>query len=83
MKATRKKHRNVLQHCLGYFKNDITADEKEEMLSLIDQFVDENIPLIVPVTLMNHFVRKYNQPYLASQWYLNPHPMELKLRNHV
>ncbi|MBU1611747.1 MAG: DUF523 and DUF1722 domain-containing protein [Proteobacteria bacterium] len=83
LKATPKKHRNVLQHCLGYFKKQITQDEKQEMLHLIDQFVEKNIPLIVPMTLMNHFVRKYAEPYLASQHYLSPHTLELKLRNHV
>lgn len=83
LKATPKKHRNVLQHCLGYFKKTITSDEKQEMLELIDQFVEGSLPLIVPMTLMNHFVRKYAEPYLASQWYLNPHPVELKLRNHA
>jgi hypothetical protein len=41
------------------------------------------IPLIVPVTLFNHFVRKYQEPYLRRQFYLNPHPLELMLRNHV
>jgi len=41
------------------------------------------IPLIVPVTLINHYVRKFDQPYLKEQVYLNSHPIELQLRNHV
>lgn len=40
-------------------------------------------PLIVPTTLMNHYVRKYHEPYLKGQIYLNPHPVERQLRNHV
>jgi uncharacterized protein YbgA (DUF1722 family) len=48
----------------------------------LGQYV-EYIPLIVPTTLMNHYVRKYGQPYLKEQVYLNPHPLELPLRNHV
>ncbi|MGB2687821.1 MAG: DUF1722 domain-containing protein, partial [Desulfobacterales bacterium] len=47
------------------------------------QYRQEYVPLIVPVTLLNHYVRKYKQPYLAQQVYLNPHPIALKLRNHV
>ena len=43
----------------------------------------EMIPLIVPITLLKHYVRKYDQPYLKDQHYLNPHPIELQLRNHV
>ena len=82
LKATVKKHVNVLQHILGYFKKELSADEKQEMLAIIDRYQQELVPLVVPVTLMNHYVRKYNQSYLASQVYLNPHPVELKLRNH-
>jgi uncharacterized protein YbgA (DUF1722 family) len=70
-------------HLLGYFKQQLSADEKQELLELIDQYRAGNIPLIVPVTLINHYVRKYDQPYLKTQTYLNPHPLSLKLRNHA
>lgn len=83
LKATVKKHTNVLQHMMGYFKQELTADEKHELLDVIDRFHHEYIPLLVPLTLISHYVRKYNQEYLAAQYYLNPHPVELKLRNHV
>ncbi len=81
--ATPRKHANVLTHGLGYFKKRLTPDEKQEMLELIERYRREEIPLIVPVTLLNHYVRKYGEAYLADQAYLNPHPAELKLRNHV
>ncbi|HSR35883.1 MAG TPA: DUF523 and DUF1722 domain-containing protein [Desulfurivibrionaceae bacterium] len=82
-KSTVAKQSNVLLHALGYFKKVLTSDEKEEMVTLIDQYRQELVPLIVPITLLNHYVRKYREPYLAGQIYLNPHPVELKLRNHV
>jgi len=53
------------------------------LLEVIDHYRQEYIPLIVPMTLINHYVRKYDQPYLKQQVYLNPHPLELQLRNHV
>jgi uncharacterized protein YbgA (DUF1722 family)/uncharacterized protein YbbK (DUF523 family) len=81
--ATPRKHANVLTHCLGYFKKRLTPDEKQEMLELIARHRTEQVPLIVPLILLNHYVRKYGEPYLADQVYLNPHPAELKLRNHV
>ncbi|MBP1709767.1 MAG: hypothetical protein H6Q47_300, partial [Deltaproteobacteria bacterium] len=62
---------------------DLTKDEKEELKSLIDNYYKKLVPLIVPITLLNHYVRKYKNPYLEQQFYLNPHPMELMLRNHV
>lgn len=82
LKPTVKKHANVLLHMMGYFKKLLSADEKQELLEVIDNFKQHNLPLIVPITLMNHYVRKYNDSYLKQQQYLNPHPIELRLRNH-
>ena len=82
-KASVNKHINVLQHLLGYFKNDLSADEKQEFLDLVEAYRQGDVPLIVPITLVNHFVRKYREPYLGRQYYLNPHPGELRLRNHA
>jgi len=83
LKATPAKHANVLQHLMGYFKEQLSPDEKQELLEAIERYRKGHVPLIVPVTLINHYVRKYAQPYLREQWYLNPHPIELQLRNHV
>ena len=68
---------------MGYFKKDLTADEKKELLEVIGSYAKEYVPLIVPITLLNHYVRKFDQPYLKQQVYLNPHPVALKLRNHA
>jgi len=83
LKNTVKKNINVLQHLMGYFKKQLTAAEKQELLKIFDQYRRVLIPLVVPVTLINHYTLKYDQPYLKIQTYLNPHPVELKLRTHV
>jgi len=83
LKATNKKNGNVLMHMLGYFKDRLSGNEKQEMLEIIDQHRLGYLPLIVPVTLMKHYVGKYDEPYLKEQTYLRPHPAELQLRNHV
>ena len=83
LKTTIRKNTNVLQHLMGYFKKELSGDEKQELLEIFEQYRSEYVPLIVPITLINHYVRKYDQPYLKQQTYLNPHPLELKLRNHV
>jgi len=82
-KTTTRKNTDVLYHLMGYFKGDLSADEKQELRDLIDLYHRGLLPLIVPVSLICHYVRKYDQPYLKGQWYLNPHPLELQLRNHV
>ncbi|MDP2848938.1 MAG: DUF523 and DUF1722 domain-containing protein [Humidesulfovibrio sp.] len=81
--ATVKKQVNVLSHAMGYFKRNLSPDEKRELIEVLDAYARELLPLIVPVTLLNHYVRKFGEAYLAGQWYLHPHPAELKLRNHV
>lgn len=83
LRATAKKNTNVLMHMIGYFKKDLDPSEKRELLEIVDQYRRELIPLIVPITLIGHYVRKYDQSYLKEQTYLNPHPLELQLRNHV
>ncbi len=83
LKPSTAKHTNVLHHVMGYFKKNLSTDEKQELLEVIDEYRRGLIPLIVPVTLMNHYVRKYDESYLKEQTYLNPYPLELQLRNHV
>ena len=83
LQTTVKTHCNVMSHVFGYFKKELTADEKQEVLELIDAYHRGDIPLIVPLTLLNHYVRKFEQPYLTDQYYLHPHPLDLKLRSHT
>ena len=81
--ATAKKNTNVLMHIMGYFKKELSPSEKSELLEIINQYHDQLVPLLVPLTLLKHYVRKYDQAYLEQQVYLAPHPAELMLRNHV
>ncbi len=83
VRATKAKNFNVLEKSMGHFKKMITAWEKQEMLDVFRRYKEGQIPLIVPITLLNHYIRKYDEPYLKEQYYFQPHPLELKLRNHV
>ena len=82
-KSTPKKNTDVLLHMMGFLKKVLTKGEKEDILTTIEDYRKELLPLIVPVTLIRHQVKKYNIEYLLDQVYLNPHPKELMLRNHV
>lgn len=81
--ATVRKNTNVLMHIMGYFKKQLDKDEKQELTELIERYHSQLVPLVVPLTLINHYVRKHRPSYLLDQVYLNPHPAELMLRNHV
>jgi uncharacterized protein YbgA (DUF1722 family)/uncharacterized protein YbbK (DUF523 family) len=81
--ATTRKHVNVLTHMLGHFKQRLDADDRAEFLASIEDYRLGLVPLVVPVTLLKHHVRRHEVEYLAGQVYLDPHPRELMLRNHV
>lgn len=80
--ATVRKNTNVLQHIAGYFKKLLAPDEKAELVQLIGNYHDGQLPLIVPLTLLGHYARRYRQAYLLEQTYLFPQPAELLLRYH-
>jgi uncharacterized protein YbgA (DUF1722 family)/uncharacterized protein YbbK (DUF523 family) len=80
---TRRGHTNVLQHLAGYISAHLDGDERAELTEMIEQYRRGLLPLIVPVTLIRHYVRKFHVPYLLDQVYLSPHPHELMLLNHL
>lgn len=83
IRATRKNHVNVLQHIQGYLKNYLDKDDKEELRQTIENYRIGQLPLIVPITLLNHFFRKHPDEYIANSWYMNPYPAELCLQNTI
>jgi uncharacterized protein YbgA (DUF1722 family)/uncharacterized protein YbbK (DUF523 family) len=82
-KSTPKKNTDALLHMLGFLKKHLTKEEKQDILSTLENYRKKLVPLIVPITLIKQHVEKRNITYLLDQVYLNPHPKELMLRNHV
>lgn len=81
--ATRTRHANVLQHLFGFLKQNLNAADKRELLELINTYRRGRVPLVVPITLLRHYLRRFPAPYLSEQFYLTPHPDELMLRNQI
>ena len=82
--ATRGRHANVLQHLMGYLKDHLRSEDKQELLGLIEDYRQGMVPLIVPITLFNHHLARNPVPdWVHVQTYLHPYPRELMLRNHV
>jgi len=82
-KATPGRNRNVLEHMLGYFRDRLDADTRAEIAQLIEDYHARLVPLVVPLSLVAHYVRRLDVEYLRGQVYLEPHPKELMLRNHA
>lgn len=81
--GTAARHVNVFHHIIGYFSGRLDADSRRELLGVIEDYRAGMVPLIVPITLIRHYVRLFDVGYVSGQVYLEPHPKELMLRNHV
>ena len=82
-RCNRDRHVNVLQHIMGYLKKRLDGEDKQELLAAIEAYRREEVPLIVPIFLLRHHFRHHPDPYMDNQWYLDPHPKALGLRNNI
>lgn len=83
LKGDRNKTYNVVLHIFGYFKKDLSKEEKELILSSFDEYKDGIIPLIAVTKILNLLVTRFDEQYLKKQKFLNPYPKELALRSDV
>ncbi|WP_251358407.1 DUF1722 domain-containing protein [Kangiella sp. TOML190] len=81
--ASSKNHTNTLYHIFGYLKKDLSTEAKQEVINVIEQYRKGIVTLIVPITLLNHYMKQFGSDYINNQAYLNPHPIELGLRNYL
>ncbi len=81
IRASRKRHVNVLQHLLGYLRRHVDGADRGNLVEVIDAYRLGLVPLVVPLTLLEHYFRRNPHPYIAQQVYMNPHPRALMLRN--
>ncbi|MGA7800877.1 MAG: DUF523 and DUF1722 domain-containing protein [Gammaproteobacteria bacterium] len=81
--SSRGRHANVVQHLAGFIKQSLSGDDKAEMQTVIDAYRHGTVPLVVPLTLLRHHLRRAPQPYVLAQRYLQPYPEELGLRNAI
>jgi len=81
--ASRKGNTNVLHHLMGYLKDHLDSEDKAELGEIIESYRTGYVPLVVPITLLNHHFRRHPTPYAEKQVFLQPHPAELMLRNRL
>lgn len=82
-RATRKSHTNAMMHILGYVKKSVAGKERNQLLTLIEEYRRGMVPLIAPMTMLRHFIENHGSPYIQRQAYLMPHPDQLGLRNQI
>lgn len=77
--ATTPKRINTLQHLLGYFKKHLETDEKQEVITLLEDYREGIIKYSVLLKYFELLTKKYKVEYLDIQYYFSPYPKELKL----
>jgi uncharacterized protein YbgA (DUF1722 family)/uncharacterized protein YbbK (DUF523 family) len=80
-RATRRGHTNALMHLFGFLRTKLGKEDRAALLEAIESYRQGLVPLRVLITLLNHHFRRHPDPYVNKQYYLNPHPLELMLRN--
>lgn len=82
-KATPTKHMNTLLHGVGYIKNQLPKHDKHEFVKLLERYKRNEVPLVVPMTMLKHFFTHYEDSYIKNQVYFEPYPESLSLRNQI
>lgn len=65
---------NVLQHALGYFKDGLSAAEKEFFLDELVRYRRGKIPLDAVIAVMRQWITRFGDDYLRIQSYFEPYP---------
>lgn len=81
--TTRKGHVNVLLHMVGYLRKTVPGGIRQDLIKAIEEYRTGQVPLAVPMKLMQHYLDNYASDYIKQQTYLSPHPFELGLRNTI
>jgi len=77
-RPNRDRHTNALQHIMGYLRQDIDQDDRQELLQSIMSYKKKEVPLVMPLTLLKHHFARHPNQYIAKQRYLSPFPVELR-----
>lgn len=80
-RASKGDHVNVLQHIQGYLRTALDHEDRAELTEAINNYKKAQVPLIVPITLLNHHFRRNPDPYIRDSWYMSPYPAEMSLQN--
>ena len=80
-RADRKGYSNALSHVKGHLKRQIGSRQRVSLDEIIASYRAGEVPLVVPVTMLNHYFDLYPNEYINKQVLLQDYPAELGLRN--
>jgi uncharacterized protein YbgA (DUF1722 family)/uncharacterized protein YbbK (DUF523 family) len=68
---------NVMMHVMGYFSKDIKHDEKTLFLDTLNDYKDGRIPFLVCLKMLELWIIRFDNDYLAEQTFFKPYPQDL------
>ncbi len=74
---TKRKRINTLEHIYGYFKRDISSEEKDFYFTAQKDYKNGHIPFSTTLRILQGFVIRFDQKYLFDQTIFEPYPKEL------
>lgn len=75
--ATKQKRINVLTHIYGYFKDQLSNDEKAYYFETQNDYLQNHIPYSSPLRILKGFAIRFDQGYLLDQIIFDPYPIKL------
>jgi uncharacterized protein YbgA (DUF1722 family)/uncharacterized protein YbbK (DUF523 family) len=82
-KSSVEKNINILQHMFGFVKKEVSDEEKKEFFENLEDYRNRLVPMIVPISFLQLFAKKYKNEYLLNQKFISPYPKELALRSKI
>lgn len=81
--ASKENHVNTLYHLLGYLRETVEGEVRQELAKEIESYRTGAVNLSVPVAMLRHYLKLYGSDYVNQQAYLEPHSYDLGLRNAI
>lgn len=68
---------NVLMHAYSHFSDKVNKKEQKYFHKLIKEYKDAKIPLSAVLSVLQDWIIRFEDKYLAKQTFFNPHPIDL------
>jgi uncharacterized protein YbgA (DUF1722 family)/uncharacterized protein YbbK (DUF523 family) len=81
--AKPSEHYTLLQRCFRGINQHLSKTDRADIQQNLQAYLNQEVPLAVPIMLLRHYAQRYNQSFILQQSYLYPYPDGLGLMRAV